>query len=417
MKTVSEADVGRLDPRNIIDIDLASDEMRQGARRGLLAEWATMAPFYVVNNGVPQVVVTRYADVKTVLTDREHFTVRPPRVKGYERFDYFNGADSIAQMDGAEHDRVRSTLTPSFTPRFLAKVEENVGGIVETMLDEVEARGTEFDCMGDFANHLIVRIVLGGFLGMTPEQQKALVHMHEAFSLIIDIPPGGAYPEAYLKAQQDAYEVIAEMIAERRANPRDLDFISSMIATQQAAGTINDEELVSNIFAIIGAGQGTTSTATGAMLMNLCKHRDQFDEVIANRALIPQVVEECLRYQGSGYLTFPRFALHDCEIGGTPILEGMPVNVMMQCANYDPTEYPEPLKFDIHRNPRNILTFGTGSHHCLGNRLARKVMMLILDKVCDRFPNLRLQDPTFEPHYGGMFGELKPDSIPMHTGR
>src|SRR5690606_14106146 len=70
MKTASEADVGRLDPRNIIDIDLASDEMRQGARRGLLAEWATMAPFYVVNNGVPQVVVTRYADVKTVLTDQ-----------------------------------------------------------------------------------------------------------------------------------------------------------------------------------------------------------------------------------------------------------------------------------------------------------------------------------------------------------
>lgn len=151
--------------------------------------------------------------------------------------------------------------------------------------------------------------------------------------------------------------------------------------------------------------------------MNLCRHRDQFDKVIANRALIPQVVEECLRYQGSGFFTFARFALHDCEIGGTPILEGMPVIVMMQSANYDPAEYPEPLKFDIHRNPRNIFTFGTGSHHCLGNRLARRVMMITLEKVCDRFPDLRLQDPDFEPHYGGMFGEIKPDNIPMHTGR
>ena len=416
MKTLTEADVSRIDAAKIVDLDLGGDKMRQGALRGILAQWGSNAPFYVVNNGLPQVVVGRYADVKEVLSDRERFTVKPPRVKGYERFDYFNGADSIAQMDGAEHDRVRSTMSPSFTPRFLARVEDKVRVIIDKMLDEVEARGGKFDAMKDFADHLVVRIVLDGLLGLSPEQLAALVRMHEAFELVIGIPPGGTYPQEYMDAQQAAYQVIAEMVAERRAHPRELDFVSGMINAQKESGVINDVEMVSNIFAIVGAGQGTTSTATGAMLMNLCRHRDQFEQIIADRALIPQAVEECLRYQGSGYFTFPRFALHDCEVGGTKILEGMPLNVSMTAANYDPTEYPEPLKFDIHRNPRNIMTFGTGSHHCLGNRLARQVLIMVLGKICDRFPNLRLQAPDFVPHYGGMYGELKPESIPMYTG-
>lgn len=416
MKTLSEADVGRLDPSRIRDLDIGGAEMRRNAK-AICAEWASNPPIYVVNHGLPQAVVGRYQLVKEMLTDGERFTVTPPRAKGYERFDFFNGASVMANMDGAEHDRVRATLTPSFAPRFMANIEGAASRIVDTMLTEVESQGSSFDCMKDFANHLIVRILLDGLLGMNVEQRTIMLRMHEAFALIIDMPPGGTYPDEYLQAQQAALQVVAEVINERRAHPRELDFVSAMVDAQAKSGRINDAEMIGNIFAITGAGLGTTASATGAMLMNLCKHRDQFDQIVANRALIPQAVEECLRYQSSGFFAFPRFALRDCEVGGVKILEGMPVHVSMQAANYDPIEYPDPLKLDIHRNPRNVMTFGVGSHHCLGNRLARLVLRVVLEKVCDRFPDLRLQDPDFEPIYGGQYGELKPESIPMVLGR
>jgi cytochrome P450 len=237
--------------------------------------------------------------------------------------------------------------------------------------------------------------------------------MHDAFSLVVDLAPGDAHPPAYLQAQQDAFMVIMEMIAERRARPRELDFISGMIASQEKHGINDDQELIANIFAVIGAGQGTTSTATGTMLMLLCQNPEQFDKVKADPSLIPQAVEEALRMHGAGFFTFPRFAKQDVEIGGVMIFKDMPVNISMLSANLDPTEYADPLRFDVMRNPKHIMSFGSGPHHCIGNRMARRIMAATLEQICQRFPNLHLQDPNFKPVYGGMYGELKPLHIPM----
>jgi cytochrome P450 len=240
--------------------------------------------------------------------------------------------------------------------------------------------------------------------------------MNRAFSLTVNLPPGAPRPPEYLAAEREASQVIGEMISERRTRPRDKDFVSALLAGQSQSGALSDAEIAANIFGICIAGQGTTSITSATMLMNLCKHREQFNQVISDPKLIPQTVEEALRYQGPGFFGFPRFAVRDCEVGGTPVLKGMPVLGSQQAAGWDPDVFPEPERFDIHRKPKNILTFGSGRHHCLGNRLARQVLCIVLEKVCLRFPNLRLQDPAFEPHYEGMFGEVKPSSIPMHTG-
>lgn len=413
---MSAIDISRLDPAKFVDLDLGSDRMRQGALAGILAGWAQSPPFYVENFGIPQVVVGRYADVKAVFLDDRNFTCNPPRLPGYERLDFFNGIVTVAQMDGAEHDRVRRLMNPPFSPAALAKVETAIRTIVAAMLDEVETLGGPFDCMNDFANHLVIRILMDGLLGMSPEQQAAFIRMNRAFSLTVNLGPGEPRPAEYLEAEQAVGRVMMELIAERRAQPREHDFVSALVAHHDA-GRLSLAELTANIFGILAAGQGTTAISTGAMLMNLCKHRDQFDQVIADPALIPQTVEESLRYQGPGFFGFPHFATQDCEVGGTLILKDMPVHVSQQAACFDPVEYPDPLRFDIHRNPRNILTFGTGTHHCLGNRLGRKVLAVVLEQVCRRFPRLRLQDPDYVPRYEGMFSELKPASIPMHTGQ
>lgn len=414
--TAAPFDLSRLDGSRIRNIDLGSDEIRQHALTRYCPEWGSNKPFYALHAGIPQAVVGRYNDVKEVYMDDDRFSATPVKRPGFERFDFFNGMITVSQMDGDEHDRVRQVLAPSFSPGILAKLDNKMRDIVDTMLDEVEALGGAFDCMNDFAGDVVVRILLDGVLGLTRAQQDVLVRMNKALPLSLNVAPGEKVPDTFISAQADTMAMIGDLIAERRANPRAFDFISAMVKAQDESNLLSDAEVAANIFGICVAGQGTTAISSAAMLMTLCQHRDQFDEVIANPALIRQTVEECLRYHGPGIFWFPRFATRDCEVDGVPILEGMPVIVSAQSASYDPSVYPDPLVFNIHRNATNIPIFGMGRHHCIGNRLARQILKIVLEKVCRRFPRLRLDDPDFVPRFEGSFGELRFTSMPMHTG-
>src|SRR5262245_64184999 len=124
------------------------------------------------------------------------------------------------------------------------------------------------------------------------------------------------------------------------------------------------------IIAMFAALATTPRTTSGALHM-LYSHPEQLQQLISDPALIPDAIEECLRIAGNGYFSFPRVATIDTEVGGTPIEQGMIVRPSPQAANYDPDVFPDPLRFDIHRKPRRIMTFGAGPHHCIGSFLGR----------------------------------------------
>ncbi|MGA8816111.1 MAG: cytochrome P450, partial [Xanthobacteraceae bacterium] len=126
-----------------------------------------------------------------------------------------------------------------------------------------------------------------------------------------------------------------------------------------------------------------------------------------------EAIEECLRIASNGYFTFPRIATRDTEIGGTRIPKGMVVRPSPLAANYDPQVFPDPLRFDIHRQPKRIMAFGTGPHHCIGNILGRTAITIAVRRLLARFPKARLTDPDFVPTYGGAVGELRLVSLPM----
>jgi cytochrome P450 len=284
------------------------------------------------------------------------------------------------------------------------------------MLDDVEALGGPFDFMHDFAGKLIFRFMLDELLKLTAAQQKAIFRFSMSLSLIVSHQPGEPFPEEFLTALDDALQVIGDIMEDRRDDFREHDFISAVMKHQEDGRDISREEILNNIFGILGGALGTTSASTSAMMINLLKHRDQFEQVVADPSLIPQTVEESLRYQGPGFLSFARFALVDTEVGGTPVFKGMPLNLNQQAGNYDPTVFENPLTFDIRRNPKNIITFGAGRHLCLGQRLARKMMAVTLERICARFPRIHLQEPDFEPLYEGMCGEIRQRNAPMHLG-
>lgn len=403
---------GKVDRSNSIELDLGGAEFKANARSHLAA-WATRPPFYVLNNGPPQVIVGRYADVLEVFTDPVRFSSELPRGPGYEQFDRFMGRQFMTQMEGERHARLRRLIMPAFSRKRLAQIESHIVAIIEGLLDNIEQKGREFDGMHDYAARLVVGVLLTAMFNLDKAQQRVLLDFQEVQPSATSVKPGQPFPPECVAAYEKSAEVVNQVIADRRANPRS-DFLTDLVLAHDQGDKLTDRELFDMIYGIFGALATTPRTAGGA-LYTLYTHRDQLQQLIDKPDLIPDAVEECLRIAGNGYFTFPRIAMCDTELGGTWIEKGMIVRPSPQAANYDPSVFPEPLRFDIHRKPKHILTFGAGPHHCLGHVLGRTTLCTAIRRLLARFPNARIVDPNFHPVYGGAVGELRLKSLPMLT--
>jgi cytochrome P450 len=402
-----------LDADNVIDIDLGSAEFKANAHRHM-ADWARRPPFYVLGQGQPQVVVGRYADVHKVFSDTQTFASEMPRGPGWEQFNKIMDAQFVTQMDGEQHARVRRLLMPAFSSRRIAQLEESITGIVDAMLDRIEANGPAFDGMQDYGAHLVVDALLTAMVAMDERRKAVFTAFHDLIPGTTYVKPGESWSPALRSAFDRTMEEIRVIIDERRANPRP-DFISDLVNARDAGDKLNDRELFDQIFGICGASLSATSRAAGGALYLLYTHDEQRAELIRDPALIPEAIEECLRLGSNGYFTFPRIATRDTEVGGTRIPRGMVVRPSPLAPNYDPDAFPDPLRFDIHRKPKRILSFGAGPHHCIGNILGRTTITTAIRRLLARFPKAHISDPDFRPLYGGAVGELRLQALPMRT--
>ena len=400
-----------LDMSNVVDVDLGGSELKRNAR-AILAQWAKRPPFYVLASGPPQVVCGRYADVHEVFSDTGRFSSELPRVRGFEQFDKFMGVQFITQMDGERHARIRRLLMPAFSSRSLALLEARIEEIIEGMLDRIEAGGDEFDGMRDYGAQLVVGALLTAMANLNERQKEIFLAFHEVLPRTTYTRPGEPFAPECVRAFDRAANLVHEIIAQRRSNPR-ADFINDLITARDEGDRLTDRELFDQIFTICGAALSATSRAAGGALYTLYSHPEQLAELVRAPDLIPQAVEECLRIASNGYFTFPRVATCDTAVGGTKILKGMVVRPSPQAANYDPQVFPDPLRFDIHRHPRRIMAFGAGPHHCIGNILGRTTLTIAIRRLLARFPRARLAEADFTPSYGGAVGELRLERLPM----
>lgn len=404
--------IADLDHSNSTSMDLGGAEFKANARR-ILADWARRPPFYVFNNGPPQVIAGRYKDVYEVFQDAERFASKLPREPGFEQFDKFMGGEVITQLDGERHSRLRRLLMPAFAPTRIAQLEGHITEIINGMLDDIERGGLQFDGVRDYAARLVVGALLTAMLNLNADQTGILLAFQEATPAMTTTKPGQPYPPHVHAAYKNMAELIQQIVDDRRARPRS-DFISDLVSARDHGDRLTDKELFDQVLGILAALATTPRTGAGA-LFTLFTHDEQRKRLIDDPARIPDAVEECLRIAGNGYFTFPRIATRDTEVGGTKILKGMVVRPSPQAANLDPLVYADPLKFDIDRKPLRIMTFGSGPHQCIGNVLGRKTLILAVRQLLARFPDARLADPGFVPEYGGSVGELKMKSLPMLT--
>jgi cytochrome P450 len=409
--SVAELDI---DQTKVVDIDLGDAEFKANAHRHM-AEWGRSPPFYVLRKGAPpQVVVGRYADVHRVFSDTETFASEMPKGPGWEQFHKFMDAQFVTQMDGQQHARIRRLLMPAFSSRRIEQLQASITKIIDRLLDRIEANGPKFDAMRDLGAHLVVDALLEAMIEMDPRRKSIFVAFHDVLPATTYTKPGEPFPEDCRLAKQRLMDEIGVIIKERQVTPHS-DFISDLVNARDAGDKLNDKELFDQIFGLAGGSLSATSRAAGGALYLLYTHDDQRQQLIDNPALIPDAIEECLRLGSNGYFTFPRVATKDTEVGGTRITKNMVVRPSPLSPNYDPDVFPDPLRFDIHRKPKRILSFGAGPHHCVGNILGRTTITIAIRRLLARFPKARMIDPNFTPVYGGAVGELRLQSLPMTT--
>jgi cytochrome P450 len=408
----SSSELVEIDRDNVVELDPGSAEFKAKAHEHM-AEWARRRPFYMVGPGQrPQLVVGRYADARQVFSDTETFASEMPRGPGWEQFNKIMDAQFVTQMDGEQHARVRRLLMPAFSSRRIAQLEESIGKIIDGMLDKIEANGPEFDGMNDYGAHLVVQALLDAMINMDARRKAVFVAFHDLIPGTTYVKPGESWAPELRQAFARAMDEIKVIIDERRVSPRS-DFISDLVNARDQGDKLNDRELFDQIFGICGASLSATSRAAGGVLYLLYTHDDQRRELVDNPSLIPDAIEECLRLGSNGYFTFPRIATRDTEVGGTRIPKGTVVRPSPLAPNYDPDVFPDPLRFDIHRKPQRIMSFGSGPHHCIGNILGRSTITIAITRLLARFPNARLRNRDFKPVYGGAVGELRLQSLPM----
>ncbi|MFC9355747.1 cytochrome P450 [Rhodococcus sp. NPDC057014] len=337
--------------------------------------------------------VSRQADVLEVLKDDENFSASgalesypvPPQLQ--ERMQGYPWAETVLILDDPEHKPQRALVQAPFTPKSLKAHEPFLRDLANRLLEPLAENGRI-----DFVKEYAVPFSLGAIANITgvPEDKSELMlRAVESEFLLSSFAPADA--EATLAASTDVadlYEYLGELVADRRANPRD-DYTSVMAQRRRRDGTPEpDRNIITGLYDLLMAGFETAAQMMAHGLRALMTHRDQWELLQADPTLVLPAVEEALRYRTLVKRIF-RVAKRSVDIAGVTIPEGALVSLVLASADRDDDVYAEPDRFDIQRRPIH-LAFGKGKHFCVGAPLARLEMKVTLEVMRERFPDLQL---------------------------
>jgi cytochrome P450 len=238
--------------------------------------------------------------------------------------------------------------------------------------------------------------VIAALLGL-PDSD--VLHFHR---LAIDLLGFRGDMECAMRASAEMKEYFIGILADRRKAPRD-DMVSILAASEVNGVKMSDEQIYGFMRNLLPAGAETTSRSTASLAFALLTHPDQLDAVRDDRSLLPQAIEEGIRWE-TPLLNFMREVTCDAEIGGVQVPKGATMMLNLGSANHDETRWEDAEKFDIFRERKPHIGFAHGAHVCLGMHLARLESMKIFNALFDELSNLRL-DPDAPPPYitGTMF--------------
>jgi len=345
--------------------------------------------------------VNTFETVQAVLRDGESFSS-----KGYEDVMGAVFGHSILEMDEPEHHTYRGLIQQAFTRKAMQRwerdvIEPAVHGLIDEFIDEGRA-----DLVKDLTFPFPFEVIADQLC--LPEDDKPRFHRMatELISVQVDM-------DRALRASAALHEYFSTIIAERRKAP-DQDLISVLAQAELDGQQLTDDEIIAFLRLLLSAGAETTYRSSSNLLFGLLTHPDQLEAVRADRSLLPQAIEEGLRWEPP-LLTIMRSPTRTVQLADKELHAGDTIVINIGSANHDETRWERADEFDIFRPQIPHIAFASGVHMCLGIHLARMETTVAMNAVLDRLPNLRIDPDAEAPYITGMVFRAPP-ALPVVFG-
>jgi cytochrome P450 len=357
------------------------------------AEWARLrneCPVQRVTlaSGDEAMLVTRYDDVKAVLSD-PRFTRTGPgrgaRVSAAEEGGVFNSEmASVLPQHGEEHLRWRRMIGKWFTAKRMNALRPGIEAMAEQLVDEMVAKGAPADLKAALGFPLPVWVICD-MLGVPDTERERFAHWSDMMLSMT------RYTQEEMRAGQLEFGAyMMGHINTKRAQPGD-DLLSALVEETDGNGEpLSDIVLISTGIGLLVAGHETTANMIGKMVAMLLADRSRWEELLADRTLVRTAVEETLRMDANSGFGMVRYFDEEVEIAGTVLPSGTTAVCSMAAANRDERQFADADRIDLRRSPNPHLAFGAGAHACIGQPLARTELQAVLDVLLRKLPTLDL---------------------------
>jgi cytochrome P450 len=341
-------------------------------------------------------VVTRREDILPLLQETSRFSAdialapaTPLTPEAVAILKAGMGAEPTqVNCDPPKHTRIRQVAGRFLNAKRYAALEPDIRRLAREALDALEGR-PENDLVEDLVYEFPARVL---FLLMgIPAQDAPKIKQWADYRLLMTF--GDLSPQEQRRGAEDMvayWRYCVELVADRQRRPRD-DYASFLIAHRaEAEPPLSDNEIVSLVFGLLLAGHETTTNLSANALLALLSHRPSWQAICADASLIPGAIEEVLR-TASSVVCWRRRAREATTVRGVTIPAGANLLLALGSANYDEAVFPEPERLDIRRaNAREHLSFGKGTHFCIGAPLARLELKVLLEEITGKYPALTL---------------------------
>ncbi len=340
-------------------------------------------------------VLTRHEDCSRVLRDSDAFSSDPSKARGGlgqfvargRALSPLQGAPLIGAVDAPVHTRLRAIVNRAFTPRVIEGERDVIRQTVATLL---ERGGDPLDAVQVLTQPLPVTVI-SDLLGLAPDEREPVRQWAQALMSVHSDPDASSQARRAASEAAMRFRTFLAEYRDKHGPEYDSRLFTILVEAESAGDRLSPEELLAFAVFLYTAGSGPTAMMLGNVITHLVQHPDALDAVRADRSLLRAAIEESLRYDSATHVLL-RYCVLERQIGGRTVKPGDTVYVVVAAAHRDPEVFPDPDRFDLHRDIAggSLLSFGAGPHFCLGAPLAYLEGEEMLNALLDRFPRLSL---------------------------
>jgi hypothetical protein len=360
-------------------------------------QWARKEEPIFYNEELGYWVVTRYEDIKAIFANWRVFSsenaqapLKPimPKAKALMESGGLIGMSGLSGRIPPDHTRIRRVVSMAFGLSRIKKLEPQIRAIAIEMIDKMAANG-QAEMIRQLAYDLpalVIFILLG-----VPNEDVPQVKSWAESRLLLTWGNLNEDEQVQHAENMVRYWDYCQNLVKNRHHSKHDDLPGDLVELQEEGHEISDREIAGICYSMLFAGHETTTSLIGNGIRELLTYRESWEQICSNPTLIPNAVEEILRFSPS-IVSWRRRATEDAEVGGIHLPKGSNLLLVMGSGNRDEAVFPQGEQFDIQReNAGQHLSMGSGIHFCLGAPLAKLEAKVVLEELSQRIPNLHLK--------------------------